>query len=407
MLTDTKIKTNIPFSPPDITDVEINNVVEVLKSGWITTGPKTKEFERQIAKYCNTNKAICLNSATACMEMALRLLGIGEGDEVITSAYTYTASASVIHHVGAKIVLVDTAKDSYEMDYEKLEKAITERTKAIIPVDLAGVMCDYEKIFEVVNKKKELFKANNELQEAIGRIVILADGAHSFGASQKGKMSGEVADFTSFSFHAVKNLTTAEGGALTWKSIDGVDDEEIYKRLNTLSLHGQTKDALAKTKIGAWEYDIVEPAYKCNMTDIMAAIGMGQLSRYEDLLNYRKAIINRYDELLEDIEGVEVLKHYTDDNTSSGHLYLVRLTGKDESFRNEVIAKMAEEGIATNVHYKPLPLLTAYKNLGFNIEDYPNAFDMYKNEITLPLNTLISLEEVEYVVENLKECMNI
>ena len=407
MLTDTKIKTNIPFSPPDITDVEINNVVEVLKSGWLTTGPKTKEFERQIAKYCNTNKAICLNSATACMEMALRLLGIGEGDEVITSAYTYTASASVIHHVGAKIVLVDTAKDSYEMDYEKLEKAITERTKAIIPVDLAGVMCDYEKIFEVVNRKKELFKANNELQEAIGRVVILADGAHSFGASQKGKMSGEVADFTSFSFHAVKNLTTAEGGALTWRSIDGVDDEDIYKRLNTLSLHGQTKDALAKTKIGAWEYDIVEPAYKCNMTDIMAAIGMGQLSRYEDLLNYRKAIINRYDELLEDIEGVEVLKHYTDDNTSSGHLYLVRLTGKDESFRNEVIAKMAEEGIATNVHYKPLPLLTAYKNLGFNIEDYPNAFDMYKNEITLPLNTLISLEEVEYVVENLKECMNI
>ena len=406
MLTDTKIKTNIPFSPPDITDVEINNVVEVLKSGWITTGPKTKEFERQIAEYCNTNKAICLNSATACMEMTLRLLGIGEGDEVITSAYTYTASASVIHHVGAKIVLVDTAKDSFQMDYEKLEEAITERTKAIIPVDLAGVMCDYEKIFEVVNRKKDLFKANNELQEAIGRVVVIGDGAHSFGASQKGKMSGEVADFTSFSFHAVKNLTTAEGGALTWRSIDGVDDEEIYKRLNTLSLHGQTKDALAKTRIGAWEYDIVEPAYKCNMTDIMAAIGLGQLSRYENLLNYRKAIINRYDELLEDVEGVEVLKHYTNDNTSSGHLYLVRLIGKDEVFRNGVIIKMAEEGIATNVHYKPLPLLTAYKNLGFNIENYPNAFDMYKNEITLPLNTLISLEDVEYVVENLKECIN-
>lgn len=403
MLTDTKIKTNIPFSPPDITDVEINNVVEVLKSGWITTGPKTKEFERQIAEYCNTNKAICLNSATACMEMTLRLLGIGEGDEVITSAYTYTASASVIHHVGAKIVLVDTAKDSFQMDYEKLEEAITERTKAIIPVDLAGVMCDYEKIFEVVNRKKDLFKANNELQEAIGRVVILADGAHSFGASQKGKMSGEVADFTSFSFHAVKNLTTAEGGALTWRSIGGVDDEEIYKRLNTLSLHGQTKDALAKTKIGSWEYDIVEPAYKCNMTDIMAAIGMGQLSRYEDLLNYRKAIINRYDELLEDVEGVEVLKHYTEENTSSGHLYLVRLIGKDEAFRNEVITKMAEEGVATNVHYKPLPLLTAYKNLGFDIENYPNAFDMYKNEITLPLNTLISLENVEYVVNILTE----
>lgn len=406
MLTDTKIKTNIPFSPPDITDVEINNVVEVLKSGWITTGPKTKEFERQIAEYCNTNKAICLNSATACMEMALRLLGIGEGDEVITSAYTYTASASVIHHVGAKIVLVDTAKDSFQMDYEKLEEAITERTKAIIPVDLAGVMCDYEKIFEVVNRKKDLFKANNELQEAIGRVVILADGAHSFGASQKGKMSGEVADFTSFSFHAVKNLTTAEGGALTWKSIDGVDDEEIYKRLNTLSLHGQTKDALAKTKIGSWEYDIVEPAYKCNMTDIMSAIGIGQLSRYEDLLNYRKVIIDRYDELLEDVEGVEVLKHYTDDNTSSGHLYLVRLTGEDEIFRNEVITKMAEAGVATNVHYKPLPLLTAYKNLGFKIEDYPNAFDMYKNEITLPLNTLISLDEVEYVVEEFKNAIN-
>lgn len=403
MLIENKIKTNIPFSPPDITDVEINNVVEVLKSGWITTGPKTKEFERQIAEYCNTNKAICLNSATACMEMTLRLLGIGEGDEVITSAYTYTASASVIHHVGAKIVLVDTAKDSFQMDYEKLEEAITERTKAIIPVDLAGVMCDYEKIFEVVNRKKDLFKANNELQEAIGRVVVLADGAHSFGASQKGKMSGEVADFTSFSFHAVKNLTTAEGGALTWKSIDGVDDEDIYKRLNTLSLHGQTKDALAKTKIGSWEYDIVEPAYKCNMTDIMAAIGMGQLSRYEELLNYRKAIINRYDELLEDVEGVEVLKHYTNDNTSSGHLYLVRLTGKDEEFRNEVIIKMAEEGIATNVHYKPLPLLTAYKNLGFKIEDYPNTFDMYKNEITLPLNTLISLEEVEYVVNILTQ----
>ena len=406
MLIENKIKTNIPFSPPDITDVEINNVVEVLKSGWITTGTKTKEFERQIAEYCNTNKAICLNSATACMEMTLRLLGIGEGDEVITSAYTYTASASVIHHVGAKIVLVDTAKDSFQMDYEKLEEAITERTKAIIPVDLAGVMCDYEKIFEVVNRKKDLFKANNELQEAIGRVVVLADGAHSFGASQKGKMSGEVADFTSFSFHAVKNLTTAEGGALTWRSIDGVDDEEIYKRLNTLSLHGQTKDALAKTRIGAWEYDIVEPAYKCNMTDIMAAIGLGQLSRYENLLNYRKAIINRYDELLEDVEGVEVLKHYTNDNTSSGHLYLVRLIGKDEVFRNGVIIKMAEEGIATNVHYKPLPLLTAYKNLGFNIENYPNAFDMYKNEITLPLNTLISLEDVEYVVENLKECIN-
>lgn len=402
-----KEKMNISFSPPDITDVEINNVVEVLKSGWITTGPKTKEFERQIAEYCNTNKAICLNSATSGMEMTLRVLGIGEGDEVITSAYTYTASASVIHHVGAKIVLVDTAKDSYEMDYEKLEGAITEKTKAIIAVDLAGVMCDYDKIFEIVNRKKELFKSNNEIQEAIGRVVVIADGAHSFGASQKGKMSGSVADFTSFSFHAVKNLTTAEGGAVTWRSIAGIDDDYMYKRYNILSLHGQTKDALSKTKIGSWEYDIVEPAYKCNMTDIMAAIGLGQLSRYEELLNYRKEIINRYDELLKAVEGVEVLKHYTDDNTSSGHLYLVRLIGKDEAFRNKVITKMAEEGIATNVHYKPLPLLTAYKDLDFKIEDYPNAFDMYKNEITLPLNTLISLEQVEYVVKILKKCISI
>ncbi len=389
-----------------LTDVEINNVVEVLKSGWITTGPKTKEFERQIAEYCNTKKAICLNSATACMEMTLRLLGIGEGDEVITSAYTYTASASVIHHVGAKIVLVDTAKDSFQMDYEKLEEAITERTKAIIPVDLAGIMCDYDKIFEIVNRKKDLFKANSKLQEAIGRVVVIGDGAHSFGASQKGKMSGEVADFTSFSFHAVKNLTTAEGGALTWKSIDGVDDEEIYKRLSTLSVHGQTKDALAKMQIGAWEYDIVEPAYKCNMTDVMAAIGMGQLSRYENLLDHRKAIINRYDELLKDVDGIEILKHYTDESVSSGHLYMIRLIGKDEVFRNNVINKMGEVGIATNVHYKPLPLLTAYKNLGFKIEDYPNAFDMYKNEITLPLNTLINLEDIDYVVNNLKKIIN-
>ena len=392
---------NIPFSPPDITDVEIENVIEVLKSGWITTGPKTKEFERKIADYCNTNRAICFNSATAGMEMTLRLLGIKEGDEVITSAYTYTASASVINHVGAKIVLVDTGVDSYEMDYEKLEEAITEKTKAIIPVDLAGVMCDYDKIFEIVNRKKDLFKANNEIQEAIGRVAVLADGAHSFGASYKGKMAGSVADFTSFSFHAVKNLTTAEGGAVTWNSIDGIDDEEIYKRFNCLSLHGQTKDALAKTKIGSWEYDIIEPAYKCNMTDIMAAIGLAQLSRYEELLNYRKDIIARYDKELMCRDDIHVLKHFTQDYTSSGHLYLIRLVGKDENFRNEVISKMAEAGIATNVHYKPLPMLTAYKNLGFNIEDYPNAFNMYKNEITLPLNTTINLEQVEYVINML------
>ncbi len=397
---------NIPFSPPDITEVEINNVVEVLKSGWITTGPKTKEFEKKIANYCNTNKAICLNSATAGLEMTLRVLGIKEGDEVITSAYTYTASASVIDHVGAKIVLVDTGVDSFEMDYDKLEDAITEKTKAIIPVDLAGVMCNYDKIFEIVNRKRDLFSPNNQLQEAIGRIAVIADGAHSFGAIRHGKKSGEVADFTSFSFHAVKNLTTAEGGAVTWRTIDGIDDEEIYKRYNTLSLHGQTKDALAKTKIGSWEYDIVEPAFKCNMTDIMAAIGLGQLSRYEDLLNYRKSIINKYDELLKDVEGIEILKHYDNENISSGHLYLVRLVGKNEAFRNQVITKMAEAGIATNVHYKPLPMLTAYKNLGFDILNYPNAFGMYKNEVTLPLNTLISISQVEYIVDTLKSCFD-
>ncbi|GAA0708675.1 DegT/DnrJ/EryC1/StrS aminotransferase family protein [Paraclostridium ghonii] len=397
---------NIPFSPPDVTDVEINNVVEVLKSGWITTGPKTKEFEKKIADYCNTNKAICLNSATACMEMTLRVLGIGPGDEVITSAYTYTASASVIHHIGAKIVLVDTAKDSYQMDYQKLKGAITENTKAVICVDLAGVPCDYDKIFDVVNSKKELFKSNNEIQKSIGRVAVIADGAHSFGASYKGKMSGDIADFTSFSFHAVKNLTTAEGGAVTWKDIDGVDDEEIYKKYNTLSLHGQTKDALAKTKIGSWEYDIIEPAYKCNMTDIMAAIGLGQLNRYDELLDYRKKIINRYDELLNEVEGVEVLKHFADNYNSSGHLYLVRLTGKDEVFRNETIVKMAEAGVATNVHYKPLPLLTAYKNLGFKIEDYPNSFDMFKNEITLPLNTCLTKKQVDYICDNLIKIIN-
>ncbi|MGL5643129.1 MAG: DegT/DnrJ/EryC1/StrS family aminotransferase [Paraclostridium sp.] len=397
---------NIPFSPPDITDVEINNVIEVLKSGWITTGPKTKEFERKIANYCTTNRAICLNSATAGMEMTLRVLGIGPGDEVITSAYTYTASASIIHHIGAKIVLVDTAEDSYQMDYEKLGEAITEKTKAVICVDIAGVPCDYDKIFDVVNSKKDLFKSNNEIQKSIGRVTVIADGAHSFGASYKGKMSGSITDFTSFSFHAVKNLTTAEGGAVTWKSIDGIDDEVIYKKYNCLSLHGQTKDALAKTKIGSWEYDIIEPAYKCNMTDIMAAIGLGQISRYEELLNYRKAIISKYDELLNEIDGVKVLKHFTDEYKSSGHLYLIRLIGKDEVFRNEVIAKMAEVGIATNVHYKPLPLLTAYKNLGFNIENYPNAFNVYKNEITLPLNTIISKSNVSYIVESLKQILN-
>jgi dTDP-4-amino-4,6-dideoxygalactose transaminase len=396
----------IPFSPPDITDAEINKVVEVLKSGWITTGPKTKEFEKAIANYCNTKKAVCLNSATACLELALRVLGIGEGDEVITSAYTYTATASVIHHVGAKIVLVDTAKDSFEMDYDRLKDLITDKTKAIIPVDLAGVMCDYDKMLEVVNSKRDIFKSSNKIQEAIGRIAIIADGAHSFGASLNNKMSGEVADFTSFSFHAVKNLTTAEGGAITWRNIEGIDNQEIYRKFTNLSLHGQTKDALEKSGLGSWEYDILEPAYKCNMTDIVAAIGLVQLDRYKQLLDCRKELIEQYDKAFENVEQVKSLKHYHNGNNSSGHLYILRLIGEDIEYRNKVIEKMGEAGIATNVHYKPLPLLTAYKNLGFDIKDYPNAYDMYKNEITLPLNTLLTKEQVKYVCDTLKHILN-
>lgn len=395
----------IPFSPPDISQLEIDEVIDTLKSGWITTGPKTKLFEKKIAEYCNTSKAVCLNSATAAIEMTLRLLGIGEGDEVITSAYTYSASASVINHVGAKIVLVDTAKNSFHIDYEQLEQAITEKTKAIIPVDIAGVMCDYDKVFEVVNRKKDLFNPSNEIQNAIDRVAVIADGAHSFGATYKGKQSGEVADFTCFSFHAVKNLTTAEGGAVTWRDIPEIDNEEIYEKYMLLSLHGQSKDALAKTKAGAWEYDIVYPAYKCNMTDIMASIGLIQLQRYPEILQRRKQIIEMYDkELLSD--KVDALKHYGDDFSSSGHLYLVRLLGKDEEYRNKVIEKMAEKGIATNVHYKPLPMHTAYNNLGFDIKDYPNAFDMYKNEITLPLHTLLTDEQVEYVCESFKRVLS-
>lgn len=393
----------VPFSPPDIGQLEIDKVVEVLKSGWITTGPKTKEFENAIAEYCKTEKAVCLNSATAALEMTLRVLGIGEGDEVITSAYTYTASASVIDHVGAKIVLVDTAKDSFEMDYDKISELINEKTKAIIPVDLAGVMCDYDRLFEIVNSNKNKFKPNNEIQEAIGRVAIIADGAHSFGAKYKGKMSGEVADFTSFSFHAVKNLTTAEGGAVTWRQIDGFSSEDIYKKYMILSLHGQTKDALSKTKIGSWEYDILEPAYKCNMTDIMAAIGLAQFTRYDEILDHRHKIVKMYDEGFSKNPNLQVLKHDTETGNSSYHLYLVRLVGKDEEYRNEVVKKMAELGVATNVHYKPLPMLTAYKNLGFEIKDYPNAFDMYKNEITLPLNTVMTEEQVNYVIEKLNE----
>ena len=396
------MKRNIPFSPPDISDLEIQNVTEVLKSGWITTGPKTKLFENNIAEYCGTKKAVCLNSATACMEMALRVMGIGEGDEVITSAYTYTASASVICHVGAKVVLVDTAKDSFQMDYSKLADAITEKTKAIIPVDIAGVMCDYDKIFEIVEAKKNLFTPNNDYQKALGRVMVLADSAHGFGAEYKGKKSGYVADFTSFSFHAVKNLTTAEGGALTWNSIEGIDDEELYKKFMLLTLHGQSKDALAKTQLGAWEYDIVAPYFKCNMTDIMAAIGLAQMERYEGMLKKRKRLIKMYDMGLKDL-GFESLVHYTDDLYSSGHLYLTRIVGKDSNFRNEFIIKMAERGISCNVHYKPLPMLTAYKDLGFDIADYPNAYNQFANEVTLPLNTLMTEDDVEYVIENIKK----
>ena len=396
------MKRNIPFSPPDISDLEIQNVTEVLKSGWITTGPKTKLFENNIAEYCGTKKAVCLNSATACMEMALRVMGIGEGDEVITSAYTYTASASVICHVGAKVVLVDTAKDSFQMDYSKLADAITEKTKAIIPVDIAGVMCDYDKIFEIVEAKKNLFTPNNDYQKALGRVMVLADSAHGFGAEYKGKKSGCVADFTSFSFHAVKNLTTAEGGALTWNSIEGIDDEELYKKFMLLTLHGQSKDALAKTQLGAWEYDIVAPYFKCNMTDIMAAIGLAQMERYEGMLKKRKRLIKMYDMGLKDL-GFESLVHYTDDLYSSGHLYLTRIVGKDSNFRNDFIIKMAERGISCNVHYKPLPMLTAYKDLGFDIADYPNAYNQFANEVTLPLNTLMTEDDVEYVIENIKK----
>ena len=391
---------NIAFSPPDITEAEIAEVTDTLRSGWITTGPKTKLLERELAKYCNTQKAVCLNSATACMELTLRVLGIGEGDEVITSAYTYSASASVICHVGAKVVLVDTKKDSYEMDYEQLEAALTKRTKAIISVDLGGVICDYDTLFEIVTRKRELFSANNTIQEQIGRIAVLADSAHAIGAYRNGKICGEVADFTSFSFHAVKNLTTAEGGAVVWRDIEGIDNKDIYKQYMLLSLHGQTKDALAKTKVGAWEYDIVAPYYKCNMTDIVASLGLVQLKRYEEIKQKRKMIITQYDERLKELP-VTVLEHYNTNIQSSGHLYLIRVTGKTREECNEIIEKLAEDGIATNVHYKPLPLLSAYKNLGFKIEDYPNANAMFENVISLPLHNKLTKEEVIYITERL------
>ena len=389
----------IPFSPPDITESEVYLVSEALRSGWITTGPKTKEFERLIAMCCQTDQAVCLNSATACMELILRVLGVGPGDEVITSAYTYTATASVTCHVGAKVVMVDTAPDSFEMDYDKLADAITEKTKVVLPVDLAGVVCDYDKIFAAVESKKHLFSPVNDIQKAYGRVIVLADAAHAFGAKWHGKMCGEIADFPSFSFHAVKNLTTAEGGALTWRNHDGVDNESLYKQFQLLSLHGQNKDALAKTRLGAWEYDIVAPYYKCNMTDVMAGIGLAQLKRYPEMLYRRRQIIERYNEGLRGCD-VQVLDHFGDDHSSSGHLYLVRLLGEDVEYRNAVIERMAERGIACNVHYKPLPMMTAYKNLGFDIVDYPNAYNQYHNEITLPLHTSLTNEDVEYVISN-------
>ena len=389
----------IPFSPPDMSEAEINEVAEALRSGWITTGPKTKEFERLIALCCQTEQAVCLNSATACMELILRVLGVGQGDEVITPAYTYTATASVTCHVGAKVVMVDTAPDSFEMDYDKLADAITERTKVVLPVDLAGVVCDYDKIFAAVESKKHLFSPANDIQKAYGRVIVLADAAHAFGAKWHGKMCGEIADFTSFSFHAVKNLTTAEGGALTWRNHDGVDNESLYKQFQLLSLHGQNKDAFAKTRLGAWEYDIVAPYYKCNMTDVMAGIGLAQLKRYPEMLYRRRQIIERYNEGLKGCD-VQVLDHFGDDHSSSGHLYLVRLLGEDVESRNAVIERMAERGIACNVHYKPLPIMTAYKNLGFDIANYPNAYNQYHNEITLPLHTSLTDEDVEYVISN-------
>lgn len=388
----------IPFSPPDISEDEIQEVAEALRSTWITTGPRTKKLEKLIAEYVGTEMCVCLNSQTACAEMALRVLGVKPGDEVITSAYTYTASASIIDHVGATIVLVDTQKDSFEMDYDAVEAAITERTKAIIPVDLGGVVCDYDRLFEIVERKKDIFHANSDIQKALSRVAIMADTAHSFGASRNGRMAGSIADFSSFSFHAVKNLTTAEGGALTWRTIEGIDNGEIYKKLQLLSLHGQSKDALAKTKLGSWEYDIVGTWYKCNMTDTAAALGLVQFKRYPDMLKRRKEIIGKYDAAFKPF-GIETLPHYTDMAVSSGHLYITRVPMITAEQRNEIIIKMAERGVATNVHYKPLPMHTAYKELGFDIKDYPNAYNHFANEITLPLHTCLTDEDVKYVIE--------
>lgn len=405
---------NIPFSPPDMTDAEMNEVAEAMKSGWITTGPRTKEFEHLISMCCQTVRqddegkplptTVCLNSATACMELALRVLGIGEGDEVIVPAYTYTATASAVCHVGARPVMVDCAPGSFEMDYSKVTEAINERTKAVMPVDLGGIVANYDAVLSAVESKKDLFRPKNDIQKAFGRCIVIADAAHAFGAMWHGKMCGEIADFTSFSFHAVKNLTTAEGGALTWRQIPGIKDEEIYKTLQLLSLHGQNKDALAKTRLGAWEYDIIGTWYKCNMTDIMAAIGIQQLKRYPELLRRRRQIIETFNEAFKDLP-VEVLNHFDNYHSSSGHLYLVRLKDKDIDQRNELIVKMAERGIACNVHYKPLPMMTAYKAMGFDIKDYPNAYNQYRNEVSLPLHTRLTEEDVNYVIDNFKEIL--
>ena len=395
---------NISFSPPDISDLEVAEVAEALRSGWITTGPRTKELEKRLADYCHTSRQVCLNSGTAAEELNLRVLGVGPGDEVIVPAYTYTATASAAIHCGARVVFVDIQKDgdpvthSPEMDYDAVEQAINERTKAIIPVDLGGIMCDYEKLFQVIDAKRSLFHPSNPIQEQLGRVVVISDCAHALGATRHGKMAGEVADFTSFSFHAVKNFTTAEGGAATW-NFPGVDDDVLYKQYQLYSLHGQNKDALAKTKLGAWEYDIIGPWYKCNMTDVMAAIGLRQLDRYPQMLERRKEIIAKYDAMCDEL-GVFHLNHYGEDYTSSGHLYLTRIPGIDEKTRNEIIEKLAERGVATNVHYKPLPMMTAYKAYGWKIEDFPNAYDYYRNLITLPLHTKLSDEDVEYVVES-------
>jgi len=394
----------IPFSPPDLTDAEINEVVSALKSGWITTGPKTKELEREVASFCHTDKAVCLSSQTSCAEMALRLLGIGEGDEVIVPAYTYTASAEVVCHVGAKLVFIDSQPDSLEMDYDAVEKAITDKTKVIIPVDLAGIPCDYDRIFSIVEKKKSLFKPSNDIQSKFGRIIVCADTAHAFGSSWHGQPVGSVADFSAFSFHAVKNFTTAEGGALTWKPNDALNDEELYKRVQLYSLHGQSKDALSKNQLGSWEYDILGPWYKCNMTDIHAAIGLAQMKRYPSLLKHRREIIEKFDNAFKPL-GVHTLPHFTDEYTSSGHLYLTRVFKKNgepisDEERREIIIKMAERGITTNVHFKPLPMMTGYKKLGFDIKDYPNAYAHYANEITLPLFSRLTDEEVDYIIDN-------